>query len=156
MFMDFLSRVPEALLFSVELTLHLHAHQVKLTQKEAEMVAFLVKQGFISRERLSQSIHKGLCRFGKEMHEEYLRGVYPDHVRSPEAYAYAIREGWVQPAGVKHIRFDHGETLEQFMARADGLLDRVTTQLVDGVSFLDLSAMPAPPPVPSVCEGCGE
>lgn len=56
-------------------------------------------------------------------------GRYPDHVASPEALAFVLQSGAITSDQAKYIRFDHGETLEQFKTRADGLIDDILRQL---------------------------
>ncbi len=39
----------------------------------------------------------------------------PDHVRSPKALAYVMREGFVSSRELGRIKFDHGETVKIFI-----------------------------------------
>lgn len=68
------------------------------------------------------------------MYDQVSRGQYPDYVASPAALAYAIRQGRIPGENVFR-RLDHGETKEQFLARADNLVDEVMRYLIADPDF---------------------
>lgn len=63
------------------------------------------------------AIHLRLQALGRHNYELYrTTRTPPDHVISPHALAYAIRNDVFTAVELKSIEFDHGETLETFMA----------------------------------------
>lgn len=71
-------------------------------------------------------VHKRLLTIGRKCYEEHLRGEYPDHTYSPEAFAYAIVNGEFTPREKKRIRFDHGETEDVFVRLYGGDIGAAT------------------------------
>jgi hypothetical protein len=62
-------------------------------------------------------IHKRLLNLGRNCYEQHMKTqTYPDHVSSPHALAYAIHNDVFTRVELESIEFDHGETLETFMA----------------------------------------
>ena len=83
-------------------------------------------------EHFRSAVIAGVTTCGLEMHKQVMRGgVYPDHVVSPEALAYVLKSGAVTSDQANRIRFDHGETLAQFEARPDRLIDNILFQLAN-------------------------
>lgn len=82
-------------------------------------------------EHFRTAVMAGVTICGLEMYDRVLRGEYPDHVGSPEALAYVLKSGAVTVDQATEIRFDHGETLAQFEARADRLIDDILRQLAN-------------------------
>ena len=89
----------------------------------------LFENEVFSPEDFRGAVIKGVKTFGYVMQGQVLHGEYPDHIISPPALAYVLRRGDIDPASARRIRFDHGETLEQFQSRADGLIDKILHQL---------------------------
>jgi len=94
----------------------------------------LIDGGLYELEDFRDAIVKGIASYGHEMYRHVCTSTEPDQVDSPDALAFAIRFGHISPSEISTIRFDHGETLEQFCARAEGLVDFVLKQLRDGPS----------------------
>ncbi len=83
-------------------------------------------------EHFRTAVIAGVTTCGLEMYDQVMRGsIYPDHVASPEALAYVLKSGAVTSDQATRIRFDHGETLAQFEARADRLIDNILFQLAN-------------------------
>lgn len=76
-----------------------------------------------------EAVAEGIVLYGLKMYDQVQAGVWPDHVASPPALAYAIKSCRIPPERAKNIRFDNDETLEQFLQRADRLVERVLSQL---------------------------
>lgn len=117
----------------------------------------VLKLEVISEEELRRAVHARLCSYGRSMLGQVVQHhEYPDHVSSPPALAYALCHDDLTRSIVdaRGISFDHGETPESYKARADGLLDKVMAQLVDGPAPAAEASMDDR--VGTVCEGCGE
>lgn len=76
-----------------------------------------------------EAVAEGIVLYGLKMYDQVQRGTWPDHVASPPALAYAIKSYRIPPERARSIRFDHDETLERFLRRADQLVERVLSQL---------------------------
>ncbi len=104
-------------------------------------------------EDFREAVTQAVGTYGLAMYQQVLRGEYPDHVTSPQALAYVLRIGVLSPGVASGIRFDHGETLEQFKARSEGLIEKIMKQLTDGPRPLAL--LPGTD-AGTICEGCGQ
>lgn len=112
--------------------------QLEENERLRRWVAMSVALGMVSREDLSMAVSNALSTYGHTMYRlvDGKNGTPPDHVPSPEALAYALGQlPLCQLAPT--VRFNHGETLEHFLARADRLVERVVEEL--------LAPDPAPP-----------
>jgi hypothetical protein len=84
----------------------------------------------VKPEELQSAVSEGIVLYGLQLYDEVRDGrVMPDHVASPEALAYALCSGRIPLKEAQRIKFDHGETLDSFMRRAEDLLQRVMTAL---------------------------
>ena len=94
---------------------------------------FLYTNGYINKEKFREIMHKKLLQYGELMYKIHLDSrknrlpMYPDHLPSPHALGYVIKHGLVSATSIK---FDHGELDEEYIAMADGLLDKVIDQLI--------------------------
>ena len=62
-------------------------------------------------------IYKRLLVVGRQSYEQYMKTkTPPDHTSSPHAFAFAIHNDAFTRVELESIEFDHGETLETFMA----------------------------------------
>ncbi len=89
---------------------------------------------------LRRAVHETICSTGREAYEWHMKNPslnYPDHSISPPALGYAIKHGKLTPEEVAAIRFDHGETAEEYVVMADRLLDKVMAQLKAGTAYID-------------------
>jgi hypothetical protein len=107
------------------------------TRQDAELLAFLLSGGYIDREELEAAISKGISSYGWDLYVQCgAQEVFPDDpcILSEHAIAFAITTGAVSKQETESLRFDHDETMAEFLRKADGLLERVTSQLLLGMS----------------------
>lgn len=104
------------------------------TPETRKLRSFLIDNGYIAKKDLVSAVNKMLLAFGKKMHRVHTESmqdgrltIFPDHLPSPHALGYAIKNGSVLPI---QIKFDHGETAKEYMVKAEGLLDKVVAQLL--------------------------
>lgn len=86
-----------------------------------EVSAYLLRHSLrvniIDEAELRIAIHLRLQELGRINYEYYRKtNTAPDHVISPHAFAYAIKNDVFTVVELKSIEFDHGETLQTFMA----------------------------------------
>lgn len=114
--------------------LTLNDTRVQLRRGDAVLLKVLLDGGFLSEKDCREAVHKGLVQCGVQMFVYLQRcsWAYPDHVLSPQALGYAILHEGVTAEQVATIRFDHGETSEQYCENARTLLDTVMEQLRAG------------------------
>jgi hypothetical protein len=99
--------------------------------ENAVLLKYLVDNGFVARTTLEDFVHTVVMEAGREMYEIHTRrNVPPDHLASPDVFGYAIAHGAFTERELKKIRFDHGETLDEYRAKAEGLLVRLVDQLL--------------------------
>ena len=117
-------------------------------KKDAQLVKWIIENEYVPIEKIRQAVHAGICDIGREMFEwcgrESAYRKYPDHCLSPEALGYAMKHGSISNQEIASIRFDHGETAEQYIASSDGLFEKVMRQLRSGTAFFDLSNLVFP------------
>ena len=83
----------------------------------AYLMRYCLRVKILDEGDLRVAIHLRLKTLGRYNYELYrTTPTPPDHVISPHAFAYAIRNDVFTQAELKNIEFDHGETLETFMA----------------------------------------
>lgn len=76
-----------------------------------------LRRGILGLGDARTKLHERLLQLGRKSYEQHIKtGTYPDHTSSPHAFAYAIHNDEFTSAELKKIEFDHGETLETFMA----------------------------------------
>lgn len=122
----------------------------KTSRETWRVVSGILQLDFIPREKLESVVHAGLSNCGWTMHEQALalHCGCPDHVDSPHALAYALTHDGRTRVWADIIRYDD-EPEPVFLGRAEGLLEAVIQQLVDGPP-----AMTVAPAFPVRCEGC--
>lgn len=131
--------VEQAVLNAITQGLSLHGNGVAVIghQKDAALVTWIIKNGYISMDKIREAVHRGICRVGRQMFEQVGK-IPPDHVLSREALGYAMNFGTITPKEVASIRFDHGETADEYKSSAGGLLNKVMNQILEGSAFYDL------------------
>lgn len=81
------------------------------------LLKFCLRTDLLSEGDVRTEIHKRLLELGRKSFEQHMKTkTYPDHVSSPHAFAYAIHNDVFSRVELESIEFDHGETLETFMA----------------------------------------
>ena len=109
----------------------------------------LMKEGILTEADLSQAVSLRLKAIGracyKSLHE-------PDHTPSPQAFAFALREGEFTPEEETRIVFDHGETKATFIA----LYNRSGKDFVEAIVQQLLTEWETPKHLGSELVCCGE
>lgn len=104
--------------------------RVLLNPNQFALIKRMLDHGDFSLDELRAAVHDGLLRCGHEMYWQHIKlRIFPDHLDSPQALGYAIQHGRITESEAKRIRFDHRETLEEYRAYADGLLECVIEQI---------------------------
>lgn len=77
-------------------------------------------------------IYKRLLDIGHRCYKQHMQTkTYPDHTTSPHAFAFAIHNDVFSRVELESIEFDHGDTLETFMAgEISDLPEKIFNQLV--------------------------
>lgn len=102
----------------------------------------LLESEFVMPDELRDAVSEGIVLYGLQLYDQVLDGrLMPDHVASPEALAYALCSGRIPLKEVNGIKFDHDETLDSFMRRAGGLLDKVMAVLQQEPTHLALAPL---------------
>ncbi len=130
---------------------------IPATREDQSVLSGILKLGVLTPDELESADHNRLCVLGQLMYAEVVKGQYPDHVSSPKALAYALRHDETTRRLVKEkgrIALDRDETLESFEAQADGLLEKIVQQLMDGPQ--PVTTLPLIADAGTICEGCGE
>jgi len=108
-------------------------------RNDARLVQWLLENDYIPEWKIRQAVHSAVCATGKaifERHCEAPNSGYPDDcLQSPSALGYAIWKGVVTPEEATLIKFDHGETVDDYIAMAENLIDKVMDQLKAGPSL---------------------
>lgn len=124
-----------------------------LIASERRLVRQFLDAGFVGEEEVKAALHRALIKMARECYTQHRKGQYPDHTKNPCALAYGLVHKAFSPREVRKIRFDHGDTIESFIASfgcEDGggrYLDKV---------FEQLTAEPKPVPSHSGCSFCQE
>lgn len=106
--------------------------RVLLSPNQFTFIKRMLDRGDLSLDQVRDAVHEGLLRRGREMYQQHIRlRIAPDHLDSPQALGYAIQHGRITESETKRIRFDHHETLEEYRAYADGLLECMTEQIAN-------------------------
>lgn len=93
-------------------------------------IALMYSIGMISRAELSQAVKSAILHHGSHVYYQQVKkaNLRPGHVTSPEALASALARPPLNRLA-RRVKFDHDETLEQFLRRADGLVEQVVKKL---------------------------
>jgi hypothetical protein len=98
----------------------------------SELLHRAIDLGLVTDNVLRDNIHKRLLVLGRESYDQHMKTqTPPDHVSSPEALGYSLHISGVFTARERRlIEFDHGDTIETFMAgRIHDLVERVLESL---------------------------
>ena len=101
---------------------------------DAKLIGFLEEHAFLSPADLREAVHVGICNCGRrcyQLHIESPKEFSIDYTPSPEALGYACLVGAVNETEAKQIRFPFGGTLEEFLEKATGFLDKVLKKIQD-------------------------
>lgn len=130
-----LSRVAtEAVISELMKGTFLSGPMVIMRKCDAQLIAFLQERGSLSKEALRSALHKGICACGRSCYEHHIARpsvTPPDHTLSPEALGYACRHGTVTSAEATRIRFEPGETLREYVEKAENFLEKVLSQITE-------------------------
>ncbi len=108
----------------------LYQGQLMISKEDAEVILWLLEKGWFTEKQLRDALHEGICICGESSFREHMeRGEKPDLTYSPHALGYAIIHDKISKKDAQRIKFDHGETVEQYKEMASGLLERVFTQI---------------------------
>jgi hypothetical protein len=148
-FKDFKKDVTFAFLDILYANMSLHGEGIAVigSREDAQLVKWLIENRYFPEGMLEAAIHDCICKIGREMFEWHRKNPldnYPDHALSPEALGYAIKHGAVSSKEAASIRFDHGETVAQYIASSDGLFEKVMQQLREGTAFFDWASLAFP------------
>lgn len=94
------------------------------------LLQLLLGEGYLTLNDIKGQVHNVLILIGIQQYKQILNGKYPDHVSSCGAFGYAVTHDKVMSGFAKTIKFDPGETIEDYKKLAIGLVERVTTQLL--------------------------
>lgn len=116
--------------------LDLYADRVALLSSWDEVSTYLLK--FCLRRKLLDEgevrvvIYKRLLEIGYHCYQQHQQTkTHPDHTSSPHAFAFAIHNDVFSRVELESIEFDHGDTLETFMAgEISDLPEKIFNQLV--------------------------
>jgi hypothetical protein len=125
---DMRHAVKEAVLSSLASAYILVETMLHLDRTEAQLILFLLENNWVQEEELRQALHKGIIACGLHSFEESKRK-FPDDTRSPAALGYALLHGAIAEKQARKIRFNHGETVEEYKKDAEGLLEYVYGQI---------------------------
>lgn len=99
--------------------------------KYSRVLACLVKEGIVPKEKLSEFVHKQLVAVGQRCHLQHVNGQYPDHTHCPAAFAYALRHGAFTHKEEVSIKYDHGQTKDTFIQQYErGIFEKVMERLL--------------------------
>jgi|GEM_PF-2999517 len=98
--------------------------------KILENIRTLYAQGLVSENAIKAALHEVLCREGLRSYHQISASTYPDHTSFPYAIGYAIDHGKIPPKEAKRIRFDHGETLSEYIDESRNLLPTLYKKLM--------------------------
>lgn len=96
-----------------------------ISEKNRTEFLALYKKGVFSEEEVKARIHERLIEIGKRTYQEILRGTRPDHTLSPESLGYIIKHGILSAEEISLIDFDHNETADEYVMRAEDALNKV-------------------------------
>lgn len=102
---------------------------IVIDPKDAKLLIFLVKGEYGDRSLMNDYVHYRLLTLGEATFIEHIdTKIPPDHcLQSHRALGYAIRYNHIP---FREIAFDHGETADEYVRSADGLLESVIEQLL--------------------------
>ncbi|OHA80874.1 MAG: hypothetical protein A2675_02150 [Candidatus Yonathbacteria bacterium RIFCSPHIGHO2_01_FULL_51_10] len=130
---------------------------------DRRLLVLLLEEGTISRDILLKAADQKLRKVGRTAYVQHITSmvqstytIWPDHTLSAEAFAYALAHGEFTKNEERRIRFDHGDTIESFIASSEYAVDHLCQKTVD--QWLDIT----PPPEhkwpkgdhDSYCPGC--
>ena len=85
----------------------------------------LYREGIFSKNEVKDVLHNRLIFIGEESYKSVVNGIYfPDHVPSPESLGYAMKHSLTNEQ-ISLMVFDHGETKEEYIRKAEGFLDTI-------------------------------
>ncbi len=75
-----------------------------------------IEENILNRKDIEKILHERLLQAGRQCFMQHLKeGIFPDHVSSPDALAYALGHNEFTAEEEKQIQFDHGETKKDFI-----------------------------------------
>jgi hypothetical protein len=104
-----------------------------ISERERKLVIFCLEQGWITKKSIiniaAYLIHDaGVESFNQT--QKISPKISPDHTSSHASLAWCIRNGHLDEAYIAKIPFDHGDTPETFIRFSEGLLKKVTRQIL--------------------------
>lgn len=133
----------EAILNMLRMNLTLHGDGIAVIgrKEDALLIQWVLEHEYVPEGASWNAVHDGICNVGREMFEWLHRNSqfqrYPDHALSVEALGYAMKYGVLSAKEIASIKFDHGETPEEYKRYAKGLLEKVMKQLAEGTAFFN-------------------
>lgn len=100
------------------------------SQKKSKLLKFLLDDGYVTRRQVEELVHQRLLSIGRATYDEHMlpsRTPIDNCFFSHVALGYALKHNHVP---VENIRFEHGEHAEDYIKKADGLLESVIKQLL--------------------------
>lgn len=105
---------------------------LRYTEKKSKLLRFLLTEGYVKSSDIELFVHDTLIKLGEVTFTEHVQTrTAPDHCgNSHQALGYAMKHGGVP---IPAVKFDHGETADEYIASAEGLLEAVVEQLLSYV-----------------------
>lgn len=99
--------------------------------EEEKYLNFCLDNEIVSKGELEGAVDVRIRQLGRESYEGHVNArMPPDHTVSPQALAFAIRNGALSEGETSRIKFDHGETQYTFFKGVeDTLVKKVAEQL---------------------------
>lgn len=134
---------------NIRANLSLHGEGVAVVgnKKDALLVKWIIDNEYVPKKDIERAVHEGILQVGRSMFAwccDDPLGNRPDHSLSTEALGYAMRHRAISIEEIATIRFDHGETPEEYIKSSEGLFEKVMLQLQNGTAFFDLSDLNIP------------
>lgn len=112
--------------------------------RNTRVLNVLIKEGVVTQEKLLGTIHTLLKKTGRNCYNQHMRGEYPDHTSSPQAFAYALKHDEFTQKEERRIQFDHGETKLSFIEHYAGniqqsIFNQLTTEKEDSAKMLTVA-----------------
>jgi hypothetical protein len=101
---------------------------VNYSEVHAQFLRLVLDGGYSPRKMAERAVHNRLLNIGTVMYQMHLKTKeFPDHLGSHDVFGYFLKH---REELIQTVDFDHGETAEEYIKSADGLLESVVEQLL--------------------------
>lgn len=110
---------------------------VGLDNEAITQIKAYLKLKILTRDDLEATVHKRLCAIGINNIDTHINSFtwefirYPDHSVSPVSIGYPVIHSQVSKEKLGLIKFDHGETIEDYIRGSYGLFDKVLNEILN-------------------------